>query len=70
MKIPLTCSEEFLLWCCGLRIWHSELKGLVVPQLIAAMAGIQSLAQELPYAMGVAIKKPKTNKTHPLIGIK
>ena len=35
------------------QAWHSVLKN---PLLVAAMVQIQSLAQELPYAMGVAIK--------------
>ena len=34
--------------------WRRGLKDLASP---TAVAGIQSLAQELPYAVGVAIKK-------------
>ena len=40
--------------------WNTGLRIIIV----AAMAGIQSLAQELPYALGVAIKfKNKQTKT-------
>ena len=35
-------------------VWHSELKHCC--SIVAAAAQIQSLAQELPYAVGVAIK--------------
>ena len=35
---------------------------MVLMQLTAATAQIQSLAQELPYAIGVALKKKKSFK--------
>ena len=42
---------------CGLRIWIAAAVVYVV-----ALARIQSLAWELPYAMGAALKKKKKKK--------
>ena len=44
--------------------WHRGLNDPVLPQLqqFAAVAQIRSLAQELPYATGAAIKKEKRRK--------
>ena len=56
-----TEALEFLLWRSGIRIrlarslaWHSRLSYLVLWQL-QHRSKIQPLAQELPYAAGVAI---------------
>ena len=41
------------------QAWQSGLKDLALPEAlawVAAVAWMQSLAQELPYAVGVAIK--------------
>ena len=67
--------EKFLLWCTRLRICLQQF-GLLQrrgfnPQTqqvkgsgiaAAAVAWIQSLARELPYAMGVILKKKKKKK--------
>ena len=46
------------------QTWHSGLKNLVLPQLhqVTTMAWIQSLAQELAYALSAAIKQYKKFK--------
>ena len=48
-------KREFLLWCSGLRIWHCGSCGIG-----QAVAWIQFLAQELPYAASVKKKKMYT----------
>ena len=71
-KVKDKTSEEFLLWCSGLRIQRSSLGccggGGSIPSPVHCVEGssgaivvtqIQSLAQEIPYAMGVAIKNGK-----------
>ena len=63
---------EFLLWHSGLRIWQqlrslprclvlwANGSGFATAEVwVEAVAWIQSLAQELPYAVGTAIKKKK-----------
>ena len=65
MELPLWCSEltpttvvwayvEVQVWSRALAQW---VKGPSIASAAAIGAGIQSLDQELPYAMGVAIKK-------------
>ena len=54
------------LWVQSLA-WHSGLKGSGVA---AAVAQIQSLAQELPCAVGVAIKKKKKERSSDFLQLK
>ena len=68
----ILCKKEFLLWHSGLRIQMQWLSGGTgsIPSpaqwvkgssVASAAAWTQSLAGELPYAMGVALKKKKTS---------
>ena len=55
-----------LLWRYGLYPWPWWVKG---SGIVAAVAYIQSLARELPYAAGVAIKKKSPHFYHILFEI-
>ena len=56
-------SEEFLLWCSELKIWHCHSCGVG-----HSCSSVQSLARQLLYAIAVAEKgKKKRKKLFPVL---
>ena len=74
IKTKYSKLREFLLWLSGLRTQHSVCEDVASvlgfaqwvknPLLSQAVALIGPLAGELPYAMGVAVKRKQKHGKH------